>query len=115
MSFPIDDKEVDHALADAFGPPPKADFDKWRKQHPQAVASLDPQRMVALSKRRRMMSHAVGILTAAAVLVSVYFGLSYLTSAPDAGGAYADVVAACKQMEDANTVTWKATGYQRVF
>ena len=50
MSFPKDDNELHGVLAEAFTSPPPADFEAWQRQHSQAVACLDPQRMIALTE-----------------------------------------------------------------
>ena len=48
MSSPIDENELDPTLAEAFGSPPQADFETWRRRHAQAVACLTPQQMESI-------------------------------------------------------------------
>ncbi len=59
MNPPIDDNELERTLADAFDAPPEADFDAWQRRHPQATAHLDPERMAAQVRRRRMMTRTI--------------------------------------------------------
>ncbi len=110
MSSSIDD-DLDKELADAFDSPPEPDFDAWRRQHPQAVTWLDPRRMAALVRRRRMMTRAVKIAAAAAVLVCVWAGVSHFADRGGGSIAFADVL---EQVERAKTMTWKTTLYIRV-
>ncbi len=70
-----------------------------------------PQPMVFHGRRARAI-RLTKIAAAVLVAVGACIGIcSYLTSASDGGSAYADVLAAVKQMEEAKTVTWKTTFY----
>ena len=109
MSFPQDDNELDRALAEAFTPPPPADFDAWQRQHSQAVECLDPQRMIAFTRRRRMMSRIVVFATTAAVLVGVWLGLTHFAADGPGSTAFAQVF---EQIQKAKTITWKTTSYK---
>ena len=53
------------------------------------------------------------IAIAASLLVGVCAGIWYLVSIISGGNVYADVPAAVKQIEQANTATWKTKFYQR--
>jgi hypothetical protein len=109
MNFPKDDDELHNALAQAFTPPP-TDFDAWQRQHAQAVAFLNPQRMIALARRRRMMSRAAVFVVAATVLICVWLGLTHFATDDRGSSAFAQTA---EQIQKAKTITWNITFYER--
>ena len=48
------DWELEQQLRESLGSPPKADFDRWRARHGDAVAYLNPIVTTNYRKRRRM-------------------------------------------------------------
>ena len=76
MSLPTDDNELQKVLADAFAPPPVANFDAWQNQHSDALAYLNPQQHKTTLKKVRLMSRTVIFAAAAIVLLCVWLGLS---------------------------------------
>jgi hypothetical protein len=108
MSIPADDNELEQALAEAFAPPPAADFDTWQKQHSDALAYLNPQQNKSISIRRRIMSRTIIFAAAAVVLLCVWLGLSDFGDHGPGSGAFAQVL---DQIEKAKTITWKTTFY----
>jgi hypothetical protein len=108
MSFPKDDNELSAALSDAFTPPPSADFDSWRRQHPEAVACLNPQRIAGLTRRRMLLSRTFVFATTAAVLAGVWVAVSQFPVDGVDAGAFGQTVS---QIERAKTITWKTIGY----
>ena len=111
MSFPKDDNELDNALAQAFTPPPAADFDAWERQHSQAVACLNPQRIKSLRRRRTLMSRTIVFATTAAILVCAWLGVSHFGMDGPGSTAFAQVL---EQIQKAKTITWKTTYYERI-
>ncbi|MGD0517924.1 MAG: hypothetical protein ABSA26_10355 [Thermoguttaceae bacterium] len=111
MSFPIDDSELDKALAEAFAPTPVADFDAWQKQHSDALAYLNPQRNKTLSIRRRLMSRTIIFAATAVVLLCVWLGLSEFGAHGPGTGAFAQVL---EQIEKAKTITWKTNFFEHI-
>ena len=111
MSFPIDDSELDKALAEAFAPTPVADFDAWQKQHSDALAYLNPQRNKTLSIRRRLMSRTIIFAAVAIVLLCVWLGLSEFGAHGPGTGAFAQVL---EQIEKAKTITWKTNFFEHI-
>lgn len=87
-----------------------------------SAISLDTQIMdrivheQALQLRRIPMKRMIRrIAIAAAALIVVGVGIAYLTTTRDGSSAYAEEVAAARrQLEEAETITWKMIGYQRV-
>jgi hypothetical protein len=110
MDFPKDDNELNDALAEAFTPP-AADFDAWQRRHSQAVAHLNPQRMVAFTKRRRIMSRAAVFVAAATVLLCVWLGLAHFSPDNSGNAAFAQTF---DQIQKAKTITWNLTYYERI-
>ena len=104
MSFPKDDNELDQVLADVFAPPPEADFETWQRQHCQAVAFLDPQRISAQIRKRTLMRRSVIFATTAAVLAFVWLGVSHFGTDGTGNAAFAQTV---EQIQKAKTMTWK--------
>ncbi|MGA2061645.1 MAG: hypothetical protein ABSG67_14265 [Thermoguttaceae bacterium] len=111
MSFPINDNELEQALAEAFAPPLVANFDAWQKQHSDALAYLNPQQNKTMSIRRKLMSRTVIFAAAAIVLLCVWLGLSEFGAHGPGSGAFAQVL---EQIEKAKTVAWKQTIYDRI-
>ena len=111
MSSPVDENELEPTLAEAYGPPPEADFETWRRRHAQAVACLTPQQMTALARRRRMRSRSVKFALIALVLAGVCLGVSYFAGQGDRSAVLAH---AWEQIDQAETITWKTTFYMRV-
>ncbi len=111
MSFPIDDNELDKALAEAFAPPPVANFDAWQKHHPDALAYLNPQQNTTISKKRRVMSRTIIFAAAALVLLCVWLGLSDFGTRGHGNSVFAQVL---EQIEKAKTITWKTYFYEHM-
>ena len=65
--------------------------------------------------RRLPMLRFVKLAVAASLLVTACAGIAYLVSFIGGSTAYADVPEAVKQIEQANTATWKQKFYQRRF
>ncbi len=108
MSYSINDNELEQALAEAFTPPPVADFDAWQKQHTDALAYLNPQQNKTIFKNRRLMSRTIIFAAATIVLLCVWLGLSEFGTRGPGTGAFAQVL---EQIEKAKTITWKCTQY----
>lgn len=96
MSFPKDDHELERALAEAYGPPPPADFEAWRSRHTEAVAGLDPERIAALTRRRVTLKRAVQVLAGAIVASAAVLGFVLLWD----GGVVQPVSAMEKMVEN---------------
>lgn len=112
MSFPRDDNELDKALADAFGPSPVAGFDAWQQQHSQALAFLNPQRINALARKRRILNRIIIFSAAAAVLACIFLGVAnFGTNGAGASSAFAQVL---EQIQKAKTITWKTNFYEHI-
>jgi outer membrane lipoprotein-sorting protein len=111
MSFPKDDNELHAALAEAFTPPPPADFDAWQRQHSQAVAHLNPQRAIALTRRRRVMSRAAVFVTTAVVLICAWLGVSHFGANTLETAAFAQTL---EQIHKARTMAWKTVFYEHI-
>ena len=111
MSFPKDDNELDQVLADVFAPPPEADFETWQRQHCQAVAFLDPQRISAQIRKRTLMRRSVIIAMTAAVVACVWLGVLHFGTDEVGNAAFGQTVA---QIEKAKTITWKQVYYEHI-
>jgi len=109
MSFPIDENELEKALATAFAPPPVANFDAWQQRHSDALAYLNPQRNKTISIRRRMLSRTIVFAAAAIVLLGVWLGLSDFSTHGPGTGAFAQVL---EQIEKAKTIIWKTNYFE---
>jgi hypothetical protein len=99
------------ALAEAFTPPPPADFDAWQRQHFQAVAHLNPERVKAFMRRRRMMSRTAVFCVTGTVLICVWLGLTHFSPDSPANSAFAQTL---DQIQKAKAVTWNLTYYERI-
>jgi hypothetical protein len=110
MSISDNRDEINTLLTDAFAPPPSADFEEWRRRHPESLACLDPQRMALLVNRRRFVTQAVIFAVSAAILACVWLGISDLGSHGRGSAAFAEVL---QQIAKAKTITWKTTYYLR--
>ncbi len=111
MSFPIDNNELDKALAEAFAPPPVANFEAWQKQQSDALEYLNPQQNKTISTKSRLMSRTVVFVAAAIVLLCVWLGLSEFGSRGPGSGAFAQVL---EQIEKAKTITWKVNFFEHI-
>ncbi len=111
MSFPKDDNELDQVLADAFAPPPEADFAAWQRQHPQAAACLNPQRINAQMRRRILMKRAFIFAASAAVVACAWLGVSHFGTDGAGNAAFAQTL---EQIQKAKSITWKQTFYEHV-
>ena len=111
MSFPTDDNELEQVLAEAFAPPPVADFDAWQKQHSDALAYLNPQRNKIIFKKRILMSRTIVFAAAAIVLLCVWLGLSDFGTRGPGTGAFAQVL---DQIQKAKTITWKTNFFEHI-
>ena len=95
MSFPEDDHDLDKVLAEAYAPPPTADFEAWRSRHTEAVACLDPQRIAALTRRRITVKRAFQVLAATIVGSAAVLGFVLLW-----GGSAVQPVSAMEKMAE---------------
>ncbi|HEY4759199.1 MAG TPA: hypothetical protein VIH42_01325 [Thermoguttaceae bacterium] len=111
MSFPKDDNELDKELAEAFAQPPEADFSAWRQQHSQAVAYLNPQRINAIARKRRIMNRIIIFSTAVALLACAWLGLSSFSTNGTSASAFAQVL---EQIQKAKSITWKMNFYEHI-
>jgi hypothetical protein len=109
MNNLYDDDEIDTILANAFASQPKADFEEWRRQHPESLACLDPQRIQAVKGRRRLVRRTIIFALSAAVLACVWLNISNFGNHRQGSAAFA---AALEQIQKAKTITWKLTFYE---
>jgi outer membrane lipoprotein-sorting protein len=100
------DWELDEQLRESLGSPPRADFDRWRARHGDAVAYLNPVLTDNYRKRRRMIVRVASAAMAAAVLLA--FVLMFVSRQV----SFAQTVAA---IEKATTITWTRTIYERLY
>ena len=110
MNLPQDDHELETLLTEALGPPPRDDIDAWRKRYPTAIAWLHPQRISAVSQRRKRMQRILVLATALAAGLLMWLGLPYLTSESTGTSAFAKTV---EQIREARDITWTTTVYER--
>ena len=110
MSLPEreNNQELEAMLTETFGPPPCDDIDAWRRRYPAVLAWLNPQRIGALSQRRKRMQRITILAATAAAAICVWLGLSYFETNGTGALAFAQTVA---QIEKAKTITWKQTRY----
>jgi len=100
------DWELDQQLRESLGSPPKADFDRWRTRHGDAVAYLNPIVSTTYRARRRMIVRIASGALAAVVL------LSFVPMFVSPRESFAQVVEA---IERATTITWTTTFYERIY
>ena len=108
---PENDQELEAMLTEAFGPPPRADIDAWRKRYPSALAWLNPQRIGALSQRRKRMQRIIVLAATTAAAICVWLGLSHFGTDGTGASAFAQTL---EQIQKAKDITWTDTIYERI-
>jgi outer membrane lipoprotein-sorting protein len=111
MSLSKNDNNFDKVLVEAFAPPPTADFDAWRQQHSQAVACLNPQRINALAKKRRLLKRIIIFSVTAAVLICAWLGLATFGTDGRGASAFAQVL---ERIQNAKTMAWKTNIFEHL-
>ena len=114
MSLPKseNDQELETILTEMFSPPPRADIDAWRRRYPSALAWLNPQRISALSQRRKRMQRIIVLATTTAAAICVWLGLAHFGGIGTGASAFAQTVA---QIEKAKTITADLTSVEKDF
>jgi outer membrane lipoprotein-sorting protein len=103
-----EDKTVDaleHQLRAAFGAQPKTDFDGWQARHADAIAHLNPVVTALKQRRQRLLVWLANVTVAAGVcglLVWIF------------AGQQNSLAQAIKTIDNARTVTWRTTTYERL-
>jgi hypothetical protein len=100
------DRELERQLRESLGSPPRADFDRWRARHGDAVAYLNPIVTRNLLKKRRMIMRIASGAVAAAVLLSLV---------PMFVPQRASFAEAVEAIERATTITWTTTFFERIY
>ncbi|MEX2137711.1 MAG: hypothetical protein WD894_00505 [Pirellulales bacterium] len=95
---------LDQQLRAALGPPAKADFDAWRTRHADAVAHLNPV-VTALKRRRQRLLVWIGNAALAASICGLLLWAI--------GGERHSFAQAIKTIDNARTITWVLTNYER--
>jgi hypothetical protein len=98
------DDVLDQQLRAALGPPATADFDVWRARHAEAIAHLNP--VVTASKRRRQ---RLLVWIGNTALAASIFGVLVWAF----GGERDSFAQAIKTIDNARTITWAVTSYER--
>ena len=103
MNSPQHEDRMDRIWAEAYGPLPQADFDRWRERHAAAVATLESSYGLTLRQRRLRMIRITNIATAAVLMIGVSATAVFLATGHNGRIAFADAV---QQMRQVETATW---------
>ena len=99
MKHPINNNWLDEALTEAIGSEgKKPDFEKWKREHPEAVEMLTSRAGTGststrpLNIRRIIMKSPITRLAAAAVIITAVLIAIHFSGSPIEGVVFADVV-----------------------
>ncbi|MDZ4686071.1 MAG: hypothetical protein SH850_13465 [Planctomycetaceae bacterium] len=109
MSAVPPNPEWEQPLKAALGQPSAPDFEAWRERHPGAVAYLNPVVTRIQQQRRTWLMRTLN-LTASSLCLATLVWFFGFRGGPDQS-AYAETV---KGIEEAQTITWTTTFYNRV-